>query len=78
MQQTTTSQALLHVLNYVNPTCGQQIILKGNDKLVLQAFSDSDWASCPDAQMVSHWIFTSIGKVSHMLEIQKAAYYIEI
>ena len=30
-------QALLHTLNYINSTCGQGIILKGSDKVVLQA-----------------------------------------
>lgn len=30
-------EALMHVLNYVHTTCGQGIILKGDDKLVLQA-----------------------------------------
>ena len=39
--------ALLHVLQYVNTTAGQGILLKGEDTLTLQAFSDSDWASCP-------------------------------
>ncbi|XP_057543521.1 uncharacterized mitochondrial protein AtMg00810-like [Amaranthus tricolor] len=39
--------ALLHVLQYVNITAGQGILLKGEANLTLQAFSDSDWASCP-------------------------------
>ena len=41
---------MLYVLNYVNGTCGQGIILKGSDKLVLQAFSNSNWASCLDSR----------------------------
>lgn len=40
-------QALLHTLNYIHKTCGQGIELKGSTKLVLQAFSDSDWGACP-------------------------------
>ena len=39
--------ALLHVLQYINTTAGQGILLKGEAHLSLQAFSDSDWASCP-------------------------------
>lgn len=34
----------------MHTTCGQGIILRGKDKLILQAFSDSDWASCPDTR----------------------------
>ncbi|XP_057528450.1 uncharacterized mitochondrial protein AtMg00240-like [Amaranthus tricolor] len=47
MQSLRTShwQALTHILNYVHNTCGQEIILKGEDQLTLQAFSDSDWIS---------------------------------
>ena len=42
--------ALQHTLSYVSSTAGQGIILKGSDKLNLQAFSDSDWASCVDTR----------------------------
>ena len=40
-------QALLHTLNYIHSTCGQGIVLKGSAKLVLQAFTNSDWGACP-------------------------------
>lgn len=52
MQAPRTShwEALTHALNYIHNTCGQGIILKGEDQLVLQVFSDSDWASCPDTR----------------------------
>ena len=43
-------KALLHILNYVFTTCGQGIKLKGQDKLILQAYSDSDWGSCVDTR----------------------------
>lgn len=43
-------QALYHTLRYVYHTIGQGIILKGAPKLVLQAFSDSDWAACLDSR----------------------------
>lgn len=39
--------ALRHVLRYVKATAGQGILLRGNDQLTLQAYSDSAWASCP-------------------------------
>ncbi|KAL8135551.1 hypothetical protein AgCh_010260 [Apium graveolens] len=39
-------QALSHVLKYVASTIGQGILLKGNEQLTLQAFSDSDWGAC--------------------------------
>ena len=42
--------ALLHTLNYVHSTAGQGILLNASDKLSLQAFSDSDWASCPNTR----------------------------
>ena len=42
--------ALSHTIRYINATAGQGILLKATDKLTLQAFSDSDWASCPDSR----------------------------
>ena len=42
--------ALHHTLRYVAHTSGQGILMKGSDKLTLQAFSDSDWASCPNSR----------------------------
>ena len=41
-------KALKHTLNYVYYTCGQGISLSSSDQITLQAFSDSDRASCPD------------------------------
>lgn len=43
-------EALLHTLNYVSNTIVQGILLQGSVALTLQAFSDSDWASCPDSR----------------------------
>ncbi|KAL8097768.1 hypothetical protein AgCh_030767 [Apium graveolens] len=43
-------QALHHVLHYVHSTAGQGILLQGSSQLTLQAFSDSDWASCPNTR----------------------------
>lgn len=42
--------ALLHTLNYVSSTIDQGILLKATDRITLQAFSDSDWASCLDTR----------------------------
>ena len=42
--------ALHHTLRYVASTSGQGILIQGSDKLTLQAFSDSDWASCPNSR----------------------------
>ena len=42
--------ALQHTLRYLQHTLGQGILIQGHDKLILQAFSDSDWASCPDSR----------------------------
>jgi len=49
MQSPRTSHviALEHILRYLNGTAGQGIHLKANGPLLLQAFSDSDWAFCP-------------------------------
>lgn len=43
-------QALAHTLRYINHSVGQGIMLKGSNELTLQAFSDSDWASCPESR----------------------------
>ena len=42
--------ALHHTLRYLAHTEGQGILLKASDAVSLQAFSDSDWASCPDTR----------------------------
>ncbi|XP_056690301.1 uncharacterized mitochondrial protein AtMg00810-like [Spinacia oleracea] len=42
--------ALHHTLRYLAHTAGQGILLKALDSISLQAFSDSDWASCPDSR----------------------------
>ena len=42
--------ALQHVLHYVHNTSSQGILLKASDKLLLQAFSDSDWGACIDTR----------------------------
>lgn len=42
--------ALHHFLRYVAGTSGQGILLQDCDTLTLQAFSDSDWASCPNSR----------------------------
>ena len=42
--------ALTHVLRYVNHSAHRGILLKASDSLTLQAYSDSDWASCPDSR----------------------------
>ena len=42
--------ALHNTLRYVASTSGQRILIQGSDKLTLQAFSDSDWASCPNSR----------------------------
>ena len=39
--------ALIHTLKYIKGTAGQGILLRATDQLTLQAYSDSDWASCP-------------------------------
>ena len=49
--RTAHTDALHHVLSYVLHTPGQGIVLKGAPTLKLQAFSDSDWASCPDSKI---------------------------
>ncbi|GAA0141000.1 transmembrane signal receptor [Lithospermum erythrorhizon] len=48
MQRPCTSHldALMHLLSYVSKTADQGIILRGNTKLTLKTFTDSDWAAC--------------------------------
>ena len=48
--RTTHLQALHHVLAYINHIKGQGILLQATPTLTLQAFSDSDWGSCPDTR----------------------------
>ena len=43
-------QALHHVLRYVSHTLGQGILLCATDHLSLKAYSDSDWATCPNTR----------------------------
>lgn len=47
--------ALLHTLRYIAHTACQGIVLQGivlqgSDHLILQAYSNSDWAACPDSR----------------------------
>ncbi|KAL8103627.1 hypothetical protein AgCh_027995 [Apium graveolens] len=52
MQQPRSSHlsALLHTLCYVSHTMGQGILLRADDQIKLQAFSDLDWAACVDSR----------------------------
>ena len=43
-------EALHHVLRYLAGSLGQGILLAATDQLTLKAYSDSDWASCPDTR----------------------------
>ena len=42
--------ALTHVLRYIAGTIGQGIFLQGGADLHLTAFSDADWAACPNSR----------------------------
>ena len=42
--------ALHHTLRYLASTSNQGILLRATHTLKLQAFSDADWASCPDSR----------------------------
>ncbi|XP_017221183.1 uncharacterized mitochondrial protein AtMg00810-like [Daucus carota subsp. sativus] len=48
--KTTHWSSLEHTLKYVNSTLHQGFLLNSSDNLKLQAFSDADWASCPDSR----------------------------
>ena len=48
--RTSHWEALHHTLRYLSHTSGQGILLRATDTLSLQAFSDSDWASCSDSR----------------------------
>ncbi|XP_056685162.1 uncharacterized mitochondrial protein AtMg00810-like [Spinacia oleracea] len=53
--------ALVHTLRYIAATAGQGRKWKGSDELKLQAFSDSDWASCPDTRRSVTGYFMMLG-----------------
>ena len=55
-------QALLHTLNYVASTAGQGIILNASNKLILQAFTDSDWGACQDTRRSISGYIMLLGK----------------
>lgn len=42
--------ALDNVLHYVSGTADQGILLNGTNALTLKAYSDSDWAACPNTR----------------------------
>ena len=48
--RTSHLQALIHILSYIQSPANQGILLKGTNQLKLQAFSDSDWAACPNSR----------------------------
>lgn len=66
MQQPRDSHwhALQHTRNYVHSTCGQGIVLSGGKDIVLQAFSDSDWASSVDSRRSITGYILFLGKSS--------------
>ena len=41
-------QALKHTLGYLSTIIGQGVLLAADDTLTLQAYSDSNWAACPN------------------------------
>lgn len=43
-------KALVHTLHYVHSTAGQAILLKASPQFTLEAYSDSDWAACPNSR----------------------------
>ncbi|XP_021769460.1 uncharacterized protein LOC110733681 [Chenopodium quinoa] len=43
-------KALHHLLRYVAYTAGQGIMIQSASNLILQGYSDSDWATCPDTR----------------------------
>lgn len=54
--------ALSHTLKYINHTAGQGIALQDSDHLTLQAYSDSDWAACPDSRRLVTGYMLMLGK----------------
>lgn len=46
----THNEDLQHTLRYMYHSSSHGIFLKAADSLTLQAYSDSDWAACPDSR----------------------------
>lgn len=43
-------QVVMHVLKYVKASLGVGIFLHSNNTIQLKAYSDSDWAICPETR----------------------------
>ncbi|XP_014496008.1 uncharacterized protein LOC106757745 [Vigna radiata var. radiata] len=54
-------QAAFRILRYIKQTPGQGIFLTANNNLQLQAYSDSDWADCPDSRKSSTGYIVYLG-----------------
>jgi len=46
LPHTSHLQALEHVLKYIKGTVSHGLLIQGSNQVVLQAYSDSDWAAC--------------------------------
>lgn len=55
-------QALVHTFHYVPSTSGKGILLKADEQLTLQAFSDSDWGACMDTRRSIYGYVMLLGK----------------
>lgn len=67
-------QALHRILRYLKGSPGQGLFFSATSPLQLKAYSDSDWAACPETR-VCHWVLCFPWFQSYL---QEATHYLSI
>lgn len=66
------------LLRYLKGTPGQEILLSAQYDILIRAYCDSDWASCPDTRLLYYRLLYITWLKSHFMENKKIIYYFEI
>lgn len=70
MHQPTSAhmQAAKQLLRYLLGSSDQGLLSASSSAVQLQAYCDSDWASCPNHEVLDYWILCFTRKFNHFLE----------